>query len=176
MHFSIVASYEWKKKGEKVTPHSELAIKELVKSVDQYFSKRKLKSGDPYKIVYKRLRASAGELILNKIFKQINTANSIIVDISHPNPNVYLELGIAVALSFKNTQVLNVYLIREKTSKEFVEPPSDLKGFFLSEYVFERGKIVFKDQGSLRMSLISDIKDYYIDSEKENELLDEISK
>ncbi len=165
MHFSIVASYEWKKKGEKVTPHSELAIKELVKSVDQYFSKRKLKSGDPFKIVYKRLRASAGELILNKIFKRIDSSNSIIVDISDSNLNVFIELGLAIALSFKNGGEPNIYLIREKKSNDFTEPPSDLKGFFISEYVIKSNRVVFNDQGSLRMSLISDIKNFYSDLE-----------
>jgi hypothetical protein len=174
MFFSILASYQWKSKDQKTLPNSELAIKEIVKSIDSHFSKKKLKNGEDYKIIYKRLRASAGDLILNKIYKRISNANSIIVDISHPNPNVYLELGVAMALSIKSGGTPSIYLIREKQSKEFIEPPSDLKGFYISEYVFERNKIVFKDQGSLRMSLISEIKEYFIDFQKLNDLANEV--
>jgi hypothetical protein len=173
MHFILTASYQWKKSGERKVPNSELAIKTISNSVATYFTKKKLADGTEYKIAYKRLRASAGGDILDKIIQRIRTSNSIIVDISHPNPNVYLELGITIALSIKNGGSLNVYLIREKNSKDFIEPPSDLKGFFISEYILEKGKIVFKDQGSLRMSLIGDVKEFFMGHEKPNDIIND---
>lgn len=53
--------------------------------------------------------------------------------------------------------------------------PSDLQGYFISTYTIQSGKAVFKDNGSLRMNIIGDIKVYYNDLVKPMDNIDEIN-
>ena len=40
--------------------------------------------------------------------------------------------------------------------------PSDMQGYFISEYtVAKNGTVAFKDNNSLLMSIVSDINDFY---------------
>ena len=40
--------------------------------------------------------------------------------------------------------------------------PSDLQGYFISEYIIDKNeKVIFKDNNSLRMSIESDVKEYF---------------
>jgi hypothetical protein len=54
--------------------------------------------------------------------------------------------------------------------------PSDLQGYFISEYVNEKGKIIFKDGNSLRMSIESDVKEYFNTREQTFNQIDEINE
>jgi hypothetical protein len=114
-------------------------------------------------ISYKRLRASAGKTMLDSIVKRIETSNVIIIDISENNANVFLELGIAIALT-RNNNNISVYIIKEKKENQSLlsSIPSDLQGYFISEYtVNTKSEATFHDNNSLRMSIESDVKDYY---------------
>lgn len=160
MQFIISAAYEWKKEG-KSTPNSELAIKKLIEGVKKQFEKQK-KVNPKIKIEFKRLRASAGKTMLASIQKRIANSQIIIFDISNKNPNVFLELGIALQILEKE-QELYIYLIKEKTSEDslLASIPSDLQGYFVSEYFVKNNVVTFKDQNSARMSIVSNIKDFY---------------
>ena len=40
--------------------------------------------------------------------------------------------------------------------------PTDLHGYFISEYTINsKGQVIFNDNGSLRMSIESDVKEYF---------------
>jgi hypothetical protein len=173
--FTISSAYEWAKAEDKKISHSELAIKTLVNNIKNRFSSKK-NSNSNYNINYRRLRASAGKTMLDSIIKRIETSNVVIIDITSNNRNVFLEAGIALSLAKKISNI-SVYFIREYNSNQKLLEviPSDLQGYFISEYsVSSKGIATFKDQNSLRMSLESDIKDYFNELENFHQI-DEIN-
>ena len=104
--------------------------------------------------------------MLDSILKRIKNSQVIIFDITEKNPNVMLELGYALATA-NSTEFLSIYLICKKGEPLPMDIPTDLHGYFISEYSIDnKGKITFNDNGSLRMSIESDVKDYF------NHLLD----
>ena len=74
-----------------------------------------------------------------------------------------MELGIAIALARNNNNIA-IYLIKEKKSTENLlhNIPSDLLGYFISQYTLNvKGEATFHDNNSLRMSIESDVKEFY---------------
>ena len=155
---TISSAYEWSK--DRKPNSSEKAFKHLVKMIQSRFDGKTNKLN--YKINYRRLRASAGKTMLESILKRIDDSEIIIFDISEKNPNVFLELGIALACSARNKYPL-IYLIKKRNAESLLSQlPSDLQGYFVTEYIEDNsGKITFKDNGSLRMSIESDVKEYF---------------
>ena len=152
--FTISGGYQWNSNEAK------LAIKQISNYIRNRFdgkNGKKLK----YNINYRRLRSSAGRTILDSVKVKIKNSQVIIFDISDNNPNVMLELGYALALSNDN-DYLSIYLICKKGEPLPKNIPTDLHGYFISEYTTNgKGKINFKDNGSLRMSIESDVKEYF---------------
>ena len=77
----------------------------------------------------------------------------------------------------KNNKFLSVYFIKEKINdKELPQGiPSDLQGYFISEYtVNKNGEVTFKDNNSLRMSIESDVKEYFNSRNEYFDPIDEI--
>lgn len=174
--FVISTAYKWPDADKKEkTNHSEIATKHIAKMISNRFNgKDKTLAAQ---INYKRLRASAGKTMLDSIVKRIETSNVIIFDISQNNANVFLELGIAIALT-KNNDHIAVYIIKEKIEKQSLlsSIPSDLQGYFISEYTINtKGEAAFHDNNSLRMSIESDVKDYYASNELKGNYTDEIN-
>lgn len=173
--FTISSAYQWYTDKE-LTNNSELAIKSIAEMIKNKFSKNENGKLN-YNINYRRLRASAGRTMLSSILKRIEDSQVIIIDITTENRNVYIETGIALALE-KNNPFLSVYFIKERNN-EMPLPngiPSDLQGYFISEYVNEKGKIIFKDGNSLRMSIESDVKEYFNAREQTFNQIDEINE
>lgn len=156
--FTLAASYQWTvKSGEPVL--SEKAIKKLSDALKKRFSEGKSKH---FQINYKRLRSSAGRNVLDSIYKRIYECNALIVDITEMNPNVFIELGMAISRT-KSDETFSLYIIREvKSEGDLLKNlPSDLQGYFISGYYLEKNEVRFIDNNSLHMSLVSDIIDYY---------------
>jgi hypothetical protein len=173
--FTISSAYQWHTDKE-LTNNSELAIKSITEMIKNKFSKNENGKLN-YNINYRRLRASAGRTMLSSITKRIENSQVIIIDITTGNRNVYIETGIALALE-KNNPFLSIYFIKERNI-EMPLPngiPSDLQGYFISEYVNEKGKIIFKDGNSLRMSIESDVKEYFNAREQTFNQIDEINE
>ena len=146
--FTLAASYQWSNKlvanGES---KSEGAIRKIVESLKKRYAKNSThKNGAKINFDFKRLRASAGKTILDSILNRIQNCNALIVDISSKNPNVYIELGLAIARS-KHDAKFSLYLIREINSSTSVidDLPSDLQGYFISGYIKEKNGIVYKE-------------------------------
>jgi hypothetical protein len=173
--FTISSAYQWYTEKD-LKNNSELAIKSIAEMIKNKFSKNENGKLN-YNINYRRLRASAGRTMLSSIMKRIENSQVIIIDITTENRNVYIETGIALALE-KNNPFLSVYFIKERNN-EIALPngiPSDLQGYFISEYVNEKGKIIFKDGNSLRMSIESDVKEYFNTREQTFNQIDEINE
>ncbi len=152
--FTISGGYQWSSKNAK------LAIKQVSDDIINRFdgkNGKKLK----YNINYRRLRSSAGRSILDSIVTKIKNTQVVIFDITDKNPNVMLELGYALALSNDN-EYLSIYLICKKGEPLPQNIPTDLHGYFISEYTINsKDKVTFNDNGSLRMSIESDVKEYF---------------
>ena len=152
--FTISGRYQWSSNSAK------LAIQQMSKYVINRFdgkNEKKLK----YNINYRKLRSSAGRPILDSILKRIKNSQVIIFDITEKNPNVMLELGYALATA-TNIEFLSIYLICMKGEPLPKDIPTDLHGYFITEYTIDdKGKITFHDNGSLRMSIESDVKEYF---------------
>jgi hypothetical protein len=161
--FTISSGYQWSSNIAK------LAIQQLSNSVINRFdgkNDKKLK----YNINYRRLRSSAGRPIIDSIMEKIKDSQVLIFDISEKNPNVMLELGIALALS-KENPFHSIYLICKKGEPLPKDIPTDLHGYFISEYTYNsKDEVSFNDNGSLRLSIESDVKEYFNQFLKFNEI------
>ena len=177
MTFTISSAYSWPNKNNlEKSNNSEKAVKRISEMIKNRFNGKNHKEEIKYRIDYKRLRASAGKAMLESIIRRIKSSNVIIFDLTSYNRNVLIELGIALYCSKLNDD-FSFYLIKEKCNNKSVidDLPSDLQGFFISEYVLEKNKIVFKDNNSLRMSIESDVKDFYNKLNVQIETVDEIN-
>jgi hypothetical protein len=159
----ISSGYQWTNSADlgnlSIGSVSEMAVKKIVESV---LKDKGISVISPF-LVYKRLGASAGRLLFDGVYSKIKNADILIFDISESNPNVFIELGIALALQRENMSK-RVFLIGRKNKEiSSIEKllPSDLQGAFVSEYVFKKGEITFKDRNSLRSSMIKEIKEIY---------------
>lgn len=173
--FTIVAAYQWEN-NKREKSNSYLAIKTITDNVKKRFSNEK--NGNNYfNISYRRLRGSAGDTLLSSIVKRIYSAQIVIIDLSDGNFNVYIEAGIAISLLIQRQEFYSVYFIREKTPDSPLPKgiPTDLHGYFISEYSIDnKGVVVFKDNNSLRMSIESDIKTYFNSRNQKFEQVNEI--
>lgn len=174
--FTISSAYQWTKKGEYIN-HSEIALKALANMIKNRFSNT-LNGRHNYNINYRRLRSSAGKTILDSIIKRIEDSQVVIIDLTQNNFNVFLEAGISLAFCRK-LEFFSVYFIKEKINEESQIQegiPSDLQGYFITEYkVDNNNNVTFLDNGSLRMSIESDVKDYFNAREEYFETIDEIN-
>lgn len=80
---------------------------------------------------------SGSPIIFNKILTEMFSSRFIIAELSHNNPNVFYELGIAH--SFKESS--NIIIIKQK-SKEAVSYPFDLKHLQYIEYTPDNLKLL----------------------------------
>jgi len=171
--FTISSAYNWAKSQDN---NSEKAIKRIVEIIKKRFSNNKNEKYN-YNINYRKLRASAGRTMLDSIYKRILNSHVVIIDLTVNNPNVFIETGIALAIE-KNNPYLSIYLIREK-NKDLKLPdgiPSDLQGYFITEYSLDsKGVVTFNDAGSLRMSIESDVKEYFAANDEIFNQIDEFN-
>lgn len=63
--------------------------------------------------------------LLRQFYRQINSSDIIIADLTNNNPNVHLELGIALS---QNKNILRV------VGRNIVEVGSDIKGYYVYQY------------------------------------------
>jgi hypothetical protein len=151
--FTISSAYQWNSTNSNDINVSELAIKTITEYIIKRFSIKENKKFN-YKINYRRLRASAGKNMLESIIKRIEYSNVVIIDISSSNSNVFIEAGISIAIS-KFHKNLSIYFIRQRTSNNILPQgiPSDLQGYFISEYELDQNsKIVFKDKSNFAIT------------------------
>lgn len=164
--FSVAIISKWY--NEKVNNSGYERCKALREKIRTSL-KKTVKLAKDFDVEVRNVRASAGRSVFDSIYSRIKCADIIIVDISdckNDLRNIWLELGIALALS-KERGIDNVYLISSDTEdlqgKEIDSLinllPSDLKGSFLSGYTFSQKKgITFNDGTSFLMSLHSDLR------------------
>jgi hypothetical protein len=164
----IYGAYPWNvniingtEDGKYKNNPSTAALKELITQITKRLDSFKKNHPDVIlpELFYSRLRATCGSFIFSSIRDRMTSAYALIFDITDFNPNVMLELGIALELQQSLDHSAKVFLISssEKYSDNLL--PSDLKGFFLTTYWFDKKskKVTFGDNGSLLMRIVSDI-------------------
>jgi predicted nucleotide-binding protein len=161
--FKIYGAYNWSEKDEsgktKKLKNSIIALSSLIEQI-----KTRTKNKSNLKINYNRLRATAGSFLIDGINNRIRNSNAIIFDITSFNPNVMFELGISIESS-RNNNGAKIYIICQGKSIEDVKIPSDLQGYFISFYEIKNDKVVFHDNNSLAMRLVSDIEEFVFPKE-----------
>ncbi len=162
----IFAAYPWNtiannEKDSKKNKYSLLAIREIISRVENRIENYELKHPNVEcpKIFYSRLRATSGSFVLSSIRERMSSAYAIIFDITDTNPNVMIELGIALELQQYLHRSAKIFLIAcaEKYNDSLI--PSDIRGYFLSTYWIDEktNKVTFGDGNSLVMRIFSDI-------------------
>lgn len=106
--FRIYCAYSWDVKKSR----SARAIKELFARIngiiEQFYNKE---SGLRINLFYNRLRSTSGTFVFNSIRQRICGADAVIFDITRLNPNVMIELGIALEMHFSNKSQCKIFLI-----------------------------------------------------------------
>lgn len=164
----IFAAYPWNinwnnKLENKILKNkfSPMAIKEIINRVQKRLTTFELNNPDTAhpKIFYSRLRSTSGTFVLSSIRERMASSYAIIFDITENNPNVMLELGIALELqkSIKNSARVFLIACAEEYSDSLL--PSDIRGYFLTTYRIDEqtNTVIFGDNGSLVMRIVSDI-------------------
>jgi hypothetical protein len=169
MKFKIYGGYSWNygTPNEKIrNSKSPLVFNSLKDQLQNRVNT--LFSDGEIKVQYNRLRATAGSTVIDGIRNRLETADALIFDITGYNPNVLFELGLALGLAKCNDK-LNVFIIMEGEKFECANIPSDLLSYFITFYTIKNNKVVFKDNNSLAMRLLSNLSDKYDIELKEEE-------
>ena len=169
MMIKIFGAYPWSVKDEtyndeEKTTKNEFSPKAINTIIERVKGRIETERGKELsipevKIFYSRLRATSGSFVINSIRNRMQSAYAIIFDITDFNPNVMLELGIALELQQRTDCTAKVFLIcrAEKYCHKLL--PSDLSGYFLSTYDIndKTHEVTFGDGGSLVMRITSDV-------------------
>ena len=118
--------YQWKDESERSRRYFSKALKKTLKGIFE-----DAKGSFPeskHRLNYASLRARAGKPVLNNIVFDLLSADLLFFDLTHLNPNVFLELGIAIVTK------KNLFLLLRKGTKL----PSDLAGLTYCNYNSER--------------------------------------
>jgi hypothetical protein len=160
MSIKIYGAYQWElNQKEGTSEKNKTSANALLTIVGRLKARVKLHDkSDELKIQYARLRATSGGFILDTIHNRMENAYALIFDITQFNPNVMLELGMALQMQRCLKKSAKVFLIAHAEKYSDLKMPGDLQGFFVSTYkVNNDGSIVFGDQNSLVMRMTSDI-------------------
>ncbi len=155
----IAVSYAWDvdDDGDGVVPHKGARwsrLRGLLSKVTEETIKRAKRMDPDHRVSIRieRLRSRHGANILASLRSRLERADIYIADISdrepeHCNENVMLELGMAIAQGFANTN--RMFVLKPKS----LTIPSDLSGILFTEYHGENEKWRIVDQNGFRAAL-----------------------
>lgn len=114
---------------------------QLISNIKNYFQKavemyNKKLSKEKITLQFEKLTAGYGEHLFNTIARSIIGSDIAVFEVSDQNPNVMIELGVAL------TWGVRVLPLREKKSPN---PPTDISGQTWIEYEESGGKIIDKE-------------------------------
>lgn len=130
--------YPWPDKAAGIAPEDPVwrFVRRLVAvSADSLAKIQAGRQSCPLPIRINRLRAMHGGSVLETLLRRIRRSDILIFDITGGNPNVLLEIGMALAC--KGTAGA-VFIFQEAgrsgKSVKAAFPPSDLQGYFFTRY------------------------------------------
>jgi len=119
---SVVFGYQFKSTIYDVARLRENVEKSFRLAVDEYNS---LKNAIPVDLDFRFLAAGYGEHLFNEICRDIISADIAVFDTSELNPNVMLEMGVALTWGIR---ILPIKM------KDCPKPPSDISGQTWADY------------------------------------------
>lgn len=144
----IYVSYAWGKDGDDLIPPRQdkkwRNLQSLIKNVVDEVKKRVEKRPGEFALDVRinRLRGRHGSHLLGTLRERINRGDVLVMDIADTevagvgfNPNVMLELGMAIGIG--KLEARGLFVLKPKTLKW----PSDLSGFLYSEYDPEKTNV-----------------------------------
>jgi hypothetical protein len=158
----IVYSYGWIDKSSKKSKSKKSGLHvpgyKIFKKIES-MTNNKLKN-DNVKYDFRRLRVSAGNWAFPEIHKKLLESDIVIIDISKHNPNVLIELGMALSMVETNG-AKKIYVIKDSADKN--KMPSNIHSLFITSYTWNKDKVkvTFNDQNSMREGIVHQIKKIY---------------
>jgi hypothetical protein len=162
----IFVSYPWAKNDENnITVRTDVrwrSLSNLLKKVatEVHNRSKNYNSGERnLDIRINCLRGRHGQFLLKTLRQRIERGNILIADIGNTqgdglNPNVLIELGVALRLDKLDSESL--YILKPKK----VNLPSDLNGILISEYDLKDGEIKLTDEVGFNAALRSTLMDF----------------
>ena len=155
---TIRTAYQWK--GEKGEERWSF-IRDRIDAVIDELKKSKCKKD--LVIHSGRLRARHGASMSSNILQRCKKTDILLFDISDNNPNVFIELG--MALAFHGISKGNVFLLKEvdpsiPDDKQDPPVPSDIQGYLITRYTRDENKgSKLRDPQGFRAALKARITD-----------------
>lgn len=155
----VFVSYPWPKEGEgerkgrRDTRWTELrSLLEAVKKEVETRASRRKPGHRKLDIRINRLRGLHGQNLLSILNERIDRCDVLIADIgnsdcSYFNPNVLLELGMAIGL--KKLESRGVYVFKPKN----LPSPSDISGVITTDYTLKAGTLKLEDKRGFTAAL-----------------------
>lgn len=132
---SIRVGYDWGfSKSVNVAKKRWNFIRNLIRTTIEETNRRqhKLKK-EPLTVRLARMRAIHGGEVLGTFIKRCKDSDILVFDISTENPNVMLELGLAIA-SKQSKSCIYVFHEQKRDKFNIEDIPSDLRGYFITSY------------------------------------------
>jgi hypothetical protein len=132
---SIRVGYDWGSNEPNSKAQKRWSfIRDLISDAIVELNKRqhKLKKA-PLNVRLARMRAIHGGEVLGTFIKRCKDSDILVFDISTENPNVMLELGLAIAAK-KSCPCIYVFHEQKGGEFEVKDIPSDLRGYFITSY------------------------------------------
>ena len=135
---SVVFGYQFKSDQYDSNSLKENMEKSFKSAVEEYNS---LKNAIPVTLDFRSLAAGYGEHLFNEICRDIISADIAVFDTSDLNPNVMLEMGVALTWGVR---VLPIKM------KDCPKPPSDISGQTWADYE-NSGQVFVDPDHSIKM-------------------------
>jgi hypothetical protein len=155
---SVVFGYPWDAKKRPEDDAKYDFIKAIIKKGTAGTETMSGEGGERIAVTVARLRGKHGAPILDDIRSRIHAADVLIFDLDEFNPNVLLELGMALAHSSEGKFV---FILMKETQRI----PSDLSGYLVSYYKETHEYTLVDTQGfhaALRSAVIERAKHHGI--------------
>jgi hypothetical protein len=124
---SVLFGYPWDSKNRPANDVKYNFLHGIIKKGTAGMEKMIGEGGERVTVTNSRLRGKHGAPILDDIRSRIHAADVLIFDLDECNPNVLLELGVALANPLEGKFVFILMKERQRI-------PSDLSGYLISYY------------------------------------------
>jgi hypothetical protein len=151
---SIMFGYPWDAKKRAVNDAKYDFLKEIIKKGTAGTETMSGEGGERIAITVARLRGKHGAPILDDIRSRIHAADVLLFDLDEGNPNVLIELGMALA---NHSDGKFVFILMKETQRI----PSDLSGYLITYYKETQEYTLVDPQGfyaALRSAVIERAK------------------
>jgi hypothetical protein len=160
---TIRIGYPWSSVEKSSQDPRWIFLRNCFSKVVQEVSKRAkvAENGRKLSVVLARMRCLHGSFVIASLTTRCHETDILGFDITGNNPNVMLELGVAIGSKGLNSG--RIFIFQETPENSAVEPkvPSDLVGYFITRYTRTKENKTYKlaDVPGFRAALRSRLMD-----------------